>query len=178
MLATGVRIGEALAVRWEDVDLKAGVVDHTVIRVKGVGLVRKSTKTEAGDRRLALLAWCVQLLRARRIRRPRDLILFPSARGTWQDRNNVGASIRKVRGGARAEWFVSHVTRRTVATLLDEQGLSARAIADQLGHAHPSMTQDVYMGRRIASDAAATSLDASLRGVVARFDEAAGALTW
>ena len=43
---TGVRIGEALAVRWEYVDLRAGVVvvDHTVIRVKGVGLVRKSTK--------------------------------------------------------------------------------------------------------------------------------------
>ncbi|MFD2467237.1 tyrosine-type recombinase/integrase [Amycolatopsis silviterrae] len=37
--------------------------------------------------------------------------------------------------------------RKTVATLLDEAGLTARQIADILGHAHPSMTQDVYMGR-------------------------------
>lgn len=177
MLATGVRVGEAVAVRWDDVDLVGGVVvvDHTVIRAKGVGLVRKGTKTEAGDRRLALPAWCVDLLRARRIRRPRDVILFPSARGTWQDRNNVGASIRKVRESAGAAWFVSHVTRRTVATLLDDQGLSARAIADQLGHSRPSMTQDVYMGRRIASQAAATSLDAKLGSVVGRPDESESA---
>jgi len=134
MLATGVRIGEALAVRWDDVDPRAGVVvvDQTVIRVKGVGLVRESTKTEAGDRRLALPEWAVQLLRVRRIRRPRDIILFPSTGNTWQDRNNVGASIRRVRAGAGTEWFVSHITRRTVATLLDERGLSARARADQL----------------------------------------------
>lgn len=83
MLATGVRVGEAVAVHWDDVDLVQGVVvvDHTVIRAKGVGLVRKSTKTEARDQRLALPAWCVDLLRARRVRRPRDVILFPSSPG-------------------------------------------------------------------------------------------------
>ena len=30
-------------------------------------------------------------------------------------------------------------------------GLSARAIADHLGHAKPSMTQDTWMGRNVAS---------------------------
>jgi integrase len=49
--------------------------------------------------------------------------------------------------------------RKTVATLLDEAGLTARQIADTLGHARPSMTQDVYMGRRVASRAAAQTLD-------------------
>jgi len=36
MLATGVRIGEALAVSWEEVDLKTGMVciDYTLIRIK------------------------------------------------------------------------------------------------------------------------------------------------
>lgn len=33
--------------------------------------------------------------------------------------------------------------------MLDNQGMTALAIADQLGHARPSMTQDVYMGRRV-----------------------------
>ena len=46
-----------------------------------------------------------------------------------------------------------------VATRLDEVGLSARQIADHLGHAAPSMTQDVYMGRRVASSDAAKVLD-------------------
>jgi integrase len=46
-----------------------------------------------------------------------------------------------------------------VATLMDEAGLSARAAADQLGHPHPSLTQDIYFGRGVASTAAATVLE-------------------
>lgn len=38
-------------------------------------------------------------------------------------------------------------------------GLSARQIADQLGHAKPSLTQDVYMGRNVVSAEAARVLD-------------------
>lgn len=56
-------------------------------------------------------------------------------------------------------WVTSHVFRKTVATRLDEAGLSARLIADQLGHAKPSMTQDVYMGRKVVSAEAARILD-------------------
>jgi integrase len=44
-------------------------------------------------------------------------------------------------------WVTSHVFRKTAATELDRAGLSARQIADQLGHAKVSMTQDRYMGR-------------------------------
>jgi integrase len=43
--------------------------------------------------------------------------------------------------------------------MLDRQGLSARTIADQLGHARISMTQDVYMGRRAVDHAAAAVLE-------------------
>jgi len=41
----------------------------------------------------------------------------------------------------------SHSFRKTVATLIDDEGLSARIGADQLGHAKVSMTQDKYMSR-------------------------------
>ncbi|MFL6133885.1 MAG: tyrosine-type recombinase/integrase [Nocardioidaceae bacterium] len=40
----------------------------------------------------------------------------------------------------------THTYRKTVATLLDQSGASARMIADQLGHSRVSMTQDVYLG--------------------------------
>jgi len=52
------------------------------------------------------------------------------------------------------------VIRKTTATMLDHAGLSARAIADQLGHANPSLTQDVYLGRQVASTGAAVALEA------------------
>jgi integrase len=54
----------------------------------------------------------------------------------------------------------SHVFRRTVATLMDDAGLSARKAADQLGHAKPSMTQDVYYGRKMRATGAAGVLEA------------------
>ena len=42
----------------------------------------------------------------------------------------------------------THAFRKTVATILDREGLSATEIADNLGHENPSMTQDVYMNTR------------------------------
>ncbi|HVD17231.1 MAG TPA: tyrosine-type recombinase/integrase [Propionibacteriaceae bacterium] len=61
--------------------------------------------------------------------------------------------------GRRLSGWCPHTYRKTVATMLDRQGLSARTIADQLGHARISMTQDVYMGRRAVDQAAAAVLE-------------------
>ncbi len=51
MLSTGVRIGEALAAVWSEVDLDVGTVriTSTLIRVRGEGLLRKRTKSRAGS---------------------------------------------------------------------------------------------------------------------------------
>ncbi len=56
-------------------------------------------------------------------------------------------------------WVTSHVFRKTVATRLDDAGFTPRQVADQLGHANPSMTLDVYFGRQVVSAAAAAVLD-------------------
>ena len=59
-------------------------------------------------------------------------------------------------------WITSHSFRKTVATMLDDAGMSPRVVADQLGHARPSMTQDVYMGRGTVNPRAVAALDAEL----------------
>jgi integrase len=41
----------------------------------------------------------------------------------------------------------THSFRKTIATLIDDEGLSAQIGADHLGHSHVSMTQDRYMTR-------------------------------
>ena len=60
------------------------------------------------------------------------------------------------------DWVTSHSFRKTTATLLDQAGLSARVIADQLGHARPSMTQDFYMGRKVVDARAVAALEEAL----------------
>ncbi len=160
MLATGVRIGEALAVLWSEVELEAGLVriTATILRVKGVGLIRKPTKSRAGERTLLLPSWAIEMLRKRGPGAP-DQVLFPHSRGNgYRDPYNTLRVIREARGTEWA-WLTSHVFRKTTATILDDAGLSARVAADQLGHARPSLTQDVYFARKAVHPRAAEALE-------------------
>jgi integrase len=163
MIATGARIGETLALVWAEVDLDAGTVDisSTIIRVKGEGLLRKRTKSAAGQRVLALPAWAVDMLTHRYARGARlDEPVFPDTLGGFRDPSNTLKVFRQARGTTDdlLGWVTTHSLRKTTATILDGAGLSARAVADQLGHARPSMTQDVYLGRRLKSPEAAAAL--------------------
>lgn len=161
MLATGVRIGEVLALSFDNVDLGARTVtiDWQIIRVTGAGLRRVSTKTTFGERTLRLPMWAVSMLRRRRLLLGGGPV-FPSARGGWRDPSNVSRCFREARERVGYGWVTSHVFRKTVATVLDEADLAPRQVADQLGHSRPSLTQDVYMARRAVGDAAAVALEA------------------
>jgi integrase len=165
MLATGVRIGECLAVTFDEVDVAAKTVsiDWTVVRVKGQGLQRVSTKSVAGERTLRLPGWAVDMLirRGERFDWAGPLFPIPERRkgkqarnGVWRDPSNTSRDLRQARDRAGYEWVTSHVFRKTVATLMDEAGMTAREIADQLGHARPSLTQDVYMERDVVAHGA------------------------
>lgn len=132
ILATGLRLGEALGVRWSDIDPDRGSlrVERTIIRVKGKGLVASRPKTHASQRVLVLPGWCLTMLEARRARLGvADGPVFADSLGGYRDRNNVGAAFRRVRTGTGYEWITSHTFRKTVATLLDSKGASARMIA-------------------------------------------------
>ncbi len=85
--------------------------------------------------------------------------VFPNTLGGLRDPSGVHRDIREARGTADLSWVTAHNLRKTTATILDEAGLSARQVADQLGHARISITQDVYLGRRLASRRAAEALE-------------------
>jgi integrase len=150
LLGTGCRIGEAVGVHWDDLDLDSGIlhVRRTIIRIPGQGMLAKPPKSRAGERVLRPPDWLVNLLTERRAQRPDRVVVFPDARGGYRDRNNVERDYRQVRADTPYKWVLPHSYRKTVATMLDAQWLSARMIADQLGHSRVSMTQDVYLGRR------------------------------
>jgi len=79
--------------------------------------------------------------------------------GVREPRHTRG-DLRAASSNAGFGHITSHVLRKTRATMLGHAGLSARAIAAQLGHANPSLTQDVYLGRKVASTGAAAALEA------------------
>lgn len=161
LLGTGCRIGEALAVSWDDVDLDAGVVyvRWRMVRVSGEGLLRVPG-TKVGDgRTLRVPRWCVDMLLRRRVESMGEAPVFPDSLLGWRDPSNTLKVLRQVRDGAGFDWVTSHVFRKTCLTLLDEAKLTPRQVADVAGHADPSMTQRVYMGRGVASEEAAAALE-------------------
>lgn len=167
LAATGLRRSELLALRWEDVDLDGRVltIGGSVVRLKGQGLIRQDTTKGGGSRTVALPQFAADALRARKDgwQRPNTAgVIFPSSTGTLRDPDNMGKQWREVRDDLGLPDVTSHSFRKSVATMIDDAGLSARIGADQLGHSRPSMTQDVYMNRGRVHTEVADILDEKL----------------
>jgi integrase len=170
LVASGCRIGEALGLTWDRVDLDGGTVliDRQAIRIKGESVRLMPTKTDAAMRTLALPSWCIANLKRRfLLSRPpeeRDSAptVFPAIRtGGVRDPRNTARDIRRTLNAAGFEWASAHVIgRKSVATWMDLAGLSSRAAADQLGHRRVSVTTDTYFGRKIENTGAAAVLEA------------------
>lgn len=114
MLATGARIGEVLALRWRDVDLRARTLElnATIKTESGKGTYRKSLSR---PRLVALPEFAAFVLDRRRSRLPGNVIdaVFPTRNGTWQQVNNVERRWRQIRNEADMEWVVPHMFRGT-----------------------------------------------------------------
>lgn len=145
MLAASARIGEALVIDWGDVDFDAQTVwVRHLVRLDEAGLLRAEGTERDPGRRLQLPRWSLSDPMDRWTNPRSGYPVLPDAFGY--------------------DGLVSHDSRKTSLTALDEAGLSPRVVADVAGHAGPSMTQKVYMvlglvrrrrgGRRGARDAA------------------------
>ncbi len=169
LIATGLRRSELLALRWSDFDADAETISicGKVIREKAKGLIRvDETKTAAGRRVIPLPAFAIATLTERR-NLPylgQQTVIFPSTSGTLRDPDNFAGQWRRTRDELGVPDISSHSFRKTVATLIDDAGLSARIGADHLGHAKVSMTQDRYMTRGRVHSQVAEVLDNAVNG--------------
>ncbi len=166
-IATGLRISELLGLYWVNFDESAATLTITgkLIRAAGKGLVREDyTKTAAGLRTLPLPSFAVAVLSALRMLPylGQQTMVFPSTAGTWRDLDNFRARWRDVREALGVPDVKSHSFRKSIVTLIDDEGLSARIGADHLGHTRISMTQDRYMARGRVHPAVAELMDRTI----------------
>lgn len=166
MLATGVRIGEVLALRGEDVirgeDGKVFVVVNAhLIFVTGEGTryVPHRKGKKPGDKGLLLEvpSWASRMFLRRKLASSSGP-LFPAANGGWADTNNVNKRIRKAMDACGFDWVTSHVWRHTVGTLLDEADLPVSDVAGQLGNTK-AVAERHYIKRRATNSKAAAALE-------------------
>lgn len=140
---SGLRIGEALALRWEDVDLENRTVSVSGT-VDNKGGRQDFPKTDAGQRVIHVSDRAAGALRRqydKDYRQQFPNIVFPSARGGFRTVVNVERQLREGRGDLA---IVPHDFRKTVATRI-EQKFGTLAASRHLGHASTAVTEQSYL---------------------------------
>lgn len=164
MLSTGLRIGEALALIGDSVDLDTHLVhaSHHVVREAGVGLVRKAKRK--GDRpglQVAVVSWTESMWRRRKLASGGSGPLFSSWTGRWLDPGNVAKKIREVCDAIGYGWVSSRYFRHTAGTHLADSGLSVHEAADALGNT-PAVMEKHYRRKLKANPKVAAALETML----------------
>jgi integrase len=146
LATTGLRRGEALGVRWGDIDLERGelAVRQTIVAVNHE--VRVSTpKTKRGRRVVALDAVTVAALERHRpeLWSARDLA-FVDGGGQVVHPSWVSKRFKALAAGAGLPPIRLHDLRHTHATLALQAGIHPKIVSERLGHSTVSLTLDVY----------------------------------
>lgn len=146
-LSIGIRPGEAFALRWRQLDLRAGTLD-----IRG-------TKTRAAHREgIPLPGNVLDELRIRKARvqgKPADLI-FTDQFGNPLKAREVGRWWHGALARADVPRRRFYATRHTAATLMLRNGVKLEVISKILGHSGYAITSDIYaeVGPEMERDAA------------------------
>ena len=156
----GLRRGELMALRWEDVDLAAGV-----IRVERAwdakSRVLVAPKSRAGRRSVPVPAVLRDHLLEHKLRTGRSSgLIFGRGLAPFDP---AALGVRAARAWKGAEPITLHEARHTFASLMIAAGVNAKALATYMGHASVTITYDRY-GHLMPGneDEAAALLDAYL----------------
>lgn len=154
-VTTGLRKGELLGLKWEDINWASNTVQvrRQLQRSKGGGWVFSSPKTRAGRRIVQLGSETMGLLAAHRKRQDRERdnpdwqdhdMVFPSKVGTPTGQSNLHKFFKRLLIKAGLPDIRFHDLRHTAATLMLMNGIPLIVVSRRLGHSKPSVTLDIY----------------------------------
>lgn len=173
LITTGMRIGELLALRWENIDFENNVihVENTMVGLyTGEGEERQwgyqlhDPKTKTSARTIPMQAVTLQAFLTEKERQKqlgleciqeidgyRDFI-FLTRRGTVQSNSNVNTAIKRIACAANKEHGMEvlstdiscHTFRHTFATRLLESNVNIKVLQTIMGHSDISITMNTY----------------------------------
>jgi integrase len=154
--ATGLRRGEATALKWRHIDLdgKSLRVEGTLSRVAGE-LVITPPKSERSRRTVPLSDPVVTMLKKHATAQKEERLragdqwtdhglVFCTEFGTPVEPRNILRTIETAAAKAGLEGVGVHTLRHSAAVALLESGVHIKAVADLLGHSSISITGDIY----------------------------------
>jgi integrase len=156
LLGTGARRGEALALRWKDIDHDRATVriERSLEQTKA-GLRFKAPKTKNGRRNVSISPWLVAELRAHRARQqerrlslglgraPDDSLVFARWDGSSRAPHWLTQKFALAMAALKIDCTL-HGLRHTHVSQLIASGLDVLTISRRIGHASPEITLRVY----------------------------------
>jgi integrase len=162
MLHTGMRPGEALAIRWEDIDLEKLEVnitgtlkEHRVLSPDGKGvveLIRNEPKTKSSQRTLPISPALLDVLERQEMRQSvfeggKPEYLIATSKGTPTSLSNLRKSYAKFLVRKNIRYIRLHDIRHTVANIsLNNAKTSIEQTSQALGHTRIDTTKQIYAG--------------------------------
>ena len=144
-LATGLRRGELLGLKWEDIDFEHGNlrVKRQIARIDGeVG--EAPLKTKNAYRTLPLADDTIQVLNQQRKKTGSSPWVFPSPTGGPISPDSVLHMLHRVLKRAGLPRVRFHDLRHTFATLALQNGVDIKTVSGMLGHFSAGFTLDTY----------------------------------
>jgi integrase len=156
-LSTGLRRGEALGLKWDDVDLDLGTISikRSLQRTSTRGVVFEPPKTALSRRTIKIGANVKTALKTHRTRQLEARLaagmrwqdtgsVFTTSIGTPLDPRALTIDFRRTLAKAGLPLIRFHDLRHSAATLALAQGIHPKVVAEMLGHSRISLTLDVY----------------------------------
>ncbi|HUZ85532.1 MAG TPA: tyrosine-type recombinase/integrase [Candidatus Baltobacterales bacterium] len=157
LVTTGLRLGEALALRWSDIDFAEGraIIGRAVQHQLGVGLVFVEPKTARSRRTVPLPPETLRVLEDQRRANNDDRrkagsrwlendLVFPNPVGRPRNMTYRAISFHNALDRARLPRMRIHDLRHTAATHLLTKGVHPKVVQDLLGHSTIAITLDTY----------------------------------
>lgn len=170
-LRTGMRRGEILGLRWNDIDFATNTltIRRTVQRIIGQGKLEMPTKTKSSDRRIPLSPPCIKVLKehvafqqAQRERAGKNWTetdyVFTSSVGTPLEPQHITQNMKRLCENAGIRRIRFHDLRHSCATLLIETGVPLITVKELLGHSNIMITANTYTHTRLPHQADALRL--------------------
>ena len=167
-LATGLRRGELLGLKWEDIDLEHGDlrVRRQIARIDG-RVVEAPLKTRNAYRTLPLAEDTVSILEEQKKKVGSSPWVFPSATGDPISPDSVLHMLHRVLKRAGLPEVRFHDLRHTFATLALQNGVDIKTVSGMLGHFSAGFTLDTYAHvTTSAQKAAANTMGKLLSGSI------------
>ncbi|MNO32474.1 Transposase [compost metagenome] len=167
MARTGLRIGEALALTWDDLNAEQIMVNKTLVYPLNSTPYLSTPKSKASLRQVTLDPATLRLLKKHRINQKEVVLryenykssegnlMFHQHDGRWLRTNIVREYFKKVCERAGMPVLSPHALRHTHAVHLLEAGANIKYVSDRLGHASVKITADTYLHvtKKIEQDA-------------------------